>query len=103
MIRYTQDELERNEEFCKNVETRIIENKSNEVALKEKLVGMSSQIEQYLQKISDLKLEKLLKYDMDQKFIELNLFLNKQEKLARLISSQNSRVRLIEHIGKLII
>lgn len=61
---------------------------------------MSSQIENYLTKLSDLKLEKLLKYDMDQKFIELNLFLNKQEKLSRLTSSQNSRVRLLEHIGK---
>ncbi len=52
-----------------------------------------------MQIVSDLKLEKLLQCDMDQRQIELSLFLNKQEKLARLISSQTSRVKLLDRLG----
>ena len=52
-----------------------------------------------MQIVSDLKLEKLLQCDIDQRQIELSLFLNKQEKLARLISSQTSRVKLLDRLG----
>ncbi len=88
-----------NEKCRDSIQTRIVQNQASFSSLKEEMVEMSTQIEHYIEKLSDQKFEKLVQYDMDQRQIELGLFLNKQEKLSRLIASQNSRVNLLDHLG----
>ena len=98
-LRFSQEQLEINEKCRDSIQTRIVQNQASFSSLKEEMVEMSTQIEQYIEKLSDQKFEKLVQYDMDQRQIELGLFLNKQEKLSRLIASQNSRVNLLDHLG----
>lgn len=91
--------MEISEKCRDSIQTRIAQNQTSVSSLKEEMLEMSNQIEQYIQTLSDQKLEKLVQYDMDQRQIELGLFLNKQEKLSRLIASQNSRVNLLDHLS----
>ncbi len=91
--------MENNEKCRDSIQTRIVRNQAGVEALKEQLVSISEQIEESMQIMSDLKVEKLLQCDMDQRQIELSLFLNKQEKLARLINSQTSRIKLLDRLG----
>lgn len=84
-----------------SIQSRIAQNQTRVSSLKEEMDELNNQFGQYIQTLSDQKLEKLVQYDMDQRQIELGLFLNKQEKLSRLIASQSSRVNLLDHLGTL--
>ena len=91
--------MEHNEN-CRNIiQSRIVENQTGVDAFRENLVGINNQIEDTIQLLSDRKLEKLQHYEMDRRQIESNLFMNKQDKLSRLISSQNGRVKILDRLG----
>ena len=80
------------------IESRINQNYSNATNLKKQLDITGENIVKIVSAVANLKTEKLVQYDMDKKQIDLHLFFNKQEKLLRLLKSQNSRLKLVDHL-----
>ena len=95
---FTQEQLNQNSQYRQMIESRINQNYSNATNLKKQLDITGENIVKIVSAVANLKTEKLVQYDMDKKQIDLHLFFNKQEKLLRLLKSQNSRLKLVDHL-----
>jgi hypothetical protein len=95
---FTQEQLEQSPACRQLLEKRINQNYSQSTHLKDQLALFGNQIESSVTMLSNLKAQKLIQYDMDKKHIELSLFLNKQDKLLRFLSSQSSRLKLLDKL-----
>lgn len=99
-LEYSQSELGTDPLKLKSLEIKIN-------ALKEKQIECIRQIEQLNPKIvaklemfTKLKIQQIIENDMKKKQIELNLYLNKQEKILTCLNNQSKRIKSINHLHK---
>jgi hypothetical protein len=103
---------EKPREFFQCTQEQLRSNPNNRLALEEltkrnqaymdqlnkECKQLSLQIKSLIKVLSSLKMVDLLNLDINKKQIELNLYINKQEKLMRVLNWQKDRIQFLEYL-----
>lgn len=98
---FTSEQLKQDPSLKSIIEERIKQNKSDSEILNETFNNLARQMPATINDLANLKMVNLACIDMDKKEIDLNLFLNKQEKLFRMLNSQKSRIEFLSFLQNL--
>ena len=98
---YSQSQLEQDTQLRSNLEQKTKQILEKHHTLIKQIESANKRAVSLLDKYSNLKSTKIIENDMKKKQIELNLFLNKQDKLCALLENQLARLELVnEHLVK---
>ena len=95
---YTEDELRQNESLVLDLQRKSLENEKERDATKEKLQDLVRLMPNLINQLACLKMVHLACIDLENKEINLNLFLNKQEKIFKFLNSQKCRIDFISNL-----
>lgn len=95
---YSEEELRQNENLVRELENKCLQNERERDAAKEKLQDLVRLMPNLINQLAYLKMVHLACIDLENKEINLNLFLNKQEKISKFLLSQKSRIDFIEQL-----
>jgi len=94
----TQEQLKSNPNSRLALEELTKRNQANIEQLNKDCKQLSFQIRSLIKVLPSLKMVDLLNLDINKKQIELNLYINKQEKLMRILNWQKGRIQFLEYL-----
>ncbi len=92
---YSQSQLEQDTQLRSNLEQKTKQILDKHHTLIKQIESTNKRAVSLLDKYSNLKSTKIIENDMKKKQIELNLFLNKQDKLCAFLENQLARLELV--------
>jgi hypothetical protein len=92
---YSQSQLEQDTQLRSNLEQKTKQILEKHHTLIKQIESTNKRAVSLLDKYSNLKSTKIIENDMKKKQIELNLFLNKQDKLCAFLENQLARLELV--------